>query len=94
MRIDKAPGIWLLTNRAAPQAQCNASRGQTPWRACFPRPALADLGIASITVAATPQTDTMIAGNQVTATGSFTRADNSTGAIADVVFTVDPFHTR
>ena len=36
----------------------------------------------------------MIAGNQVTATGSFTRGDNSTGAIADVVFTVDPFHTR
>jgi hypothetical protein len=55
---------------------------------------LAELDIASITVAATPQTDLMIAGNQVTATGSFTRGDNSTGAIADVVFTVDPFHTR
>ena len=31
---------------------------------------------------------------KVTATGSFTRGDSSTGAIADVVFTVDPFHTR
>jgi hypothetical protein len=28
------------------------------------------------------------------AAGSFTRGDSSTGAIADVVFTVDPFHTR
>src|SRR5262249_12963713 len=26
VRIDKAPGIWLLTHRAAPQSPCSANR--------------------------------------------------------------------
>jgi lipopolysaccharide export system protein LptA len=51
-------------------------------------------GITSINVAATAQTGLSIAGNAVTATGTFTRSDGTTGAIDDVSFTIDPFHSR
>jgi hypothetical protein len=34
-----------------------------------------------------------LAGNTITATGSFTRSDGTTGAIADVNFNVDTFHS-
>jgi hypothetical protein len=55
---------------------------------------LADLGIASISVAGTAQTGVSVAGNQVTATGTFTRTDGSTGSIGNVTFTTDPFDSK
>ncbi|MGY3448401.1 calcium-binding protein [Bradyrhizobium sp. USDA 4353] len=54
---------------------------------------LEQAGIASINVGATTQTGVSIAGNIVNATGSFTRADGTIGAIDDVSFTVDPLHS-
>ena len=55
---------------------------------------LAQAGITSINVASTAQTGLSIAANTVSATGIFTRSDGSTGAIDDVSFTIDPFHSR
>src|SRR5262249_55180647 len=55
---------------------------------------LAQAGIASINVAGiAAASGTTIAGNVVNATGSFTRTDGTTGAIDDVSFTTDPFHS-
>jgi hypothetical protein len=54
---------------------------------------LAQAGIASINVASTPGTGTSIVGNPLMATGSVTRTDGSTGAIDDVKFSTDPFHS-
>ncbi len=54
---------------------------------------LAQAGIASISLASTTQTGDTQAGNTITATGSFTRSDGSTGAVADVSFNVDTFHS-
>jgi hypothetical protein len=50
---------------------------------------LGQAGVASIGLAATTQTGDTQAGNTITATGSFTRTDGTTGAIADVSFDVD-----
>jgi Ca2+-binding RTX toxin-like protein len=52
---------------------------------------LAQAGIASINVAATAQTGVAIAGNDITATGTFTRSDGTTGTIDDASFATDPF---
>ncbi|MGB9367336.1 MAG: calcium-binding protein, partial [Xanthobacteraceae bacterium] len=54
---------------------------------------LADSGIASISVTDTPLGDVFNEGNQITATGSFTRTDGSTGTIADVLYRVDNAYT-
>lgn len=54
---------------------------------------LTELGITAIGVGGTASTAT-VNGNAVLATGSFTRADNSTGVIGDVGFTVDQQQTR
>ena len=54
----------------------------------------ADLGIASISVTGTAQQDLFEAGNQITATGTFTRTDGSTGTIADVLYRVDNAYTQ
>jgi Ca2+-binding RTX toxin-like protein len=54
---------------------------------------LAQAGVASISLASTTQTGDTQAGNTITATGSFTRSDGTTGAIADVNFNVDTFHS-
>ena len=54
---------------------------------------LQQAGIASIDLAAAAQTGDFVAGNQVLATGSFTRTDGSTGEVADVSFHTDDFHT-
>jgi Ca2+-binding RTX toxin-like protein len=51
-------------------------------------------GVASINVASTAQTSDTNAGNQILATGSFTRADGSTGEVDDVSFTTDPFNSQ
>ena len=55
---------------------------------------LAQAGIASITIASTPQSGDTIAGNQITATGTFTRADGTTGTIADASFATDAFESH
>jgi hypothetical protein len=55
---------------------------------------LQQAGVASISLAAVAQTGDTEAGNTITATGSFTRSDGSTGAIADVSFNVDTFHSK
>src|SRR5579883_3061384 len=55
---------------------------------------LPQAGIASINVAATAQAGMTIAGNQITATGTFTRTDGSTGAIADAAFATDAFNSH
>jgi hypothetical protein len=55
---------------------------------------LAQAGITSIGVTGTAQTGLSIAANAVNATGIFTRSDGTTGAIDDVSFTIDPFHSR
>ena len=47
--------------------------------------------IASINIASTPESQDTIAGNQITATGTFTWADGSTGTIADASFATDAF---
>jgi len=55
---------------------------------------LLDLGIASINVASTAQNGMSAAGNSIEATGTFTWANGSTGAVGDVVLTTDPFHSQ
>jgi hypothetical protein len=55
---------------------------------------LAQAGVVSISLAAATQTADTEAGNTITATGSFTRNDGTTGAIADVSFNVDTFHSK
>ena len=55
---------------------------------------LQQAGVASISLASTTQTADTQAGNTITATGSFTRVDGTTGAIDDVNFNVDTFHSR
>lgn len=55
---------------------------------------LNDAGIASISLTTTPQSGVTNAGNSITATGSFTRADSTTSAIAEVGFATDPFHSE
>jgi len=54
---------------------------------------LSSLNIVSISVGAT-DANTAIAGNTVTATGTFERADGSTGTVADVHLGTDDFNTR
>ncbi|MEA2997061.1 MAG: hypothetical protein QOG74_2610, partial [Alphaproteobacteria bacterium] len=55
---------------------------------------LADLGIASISVQSTPApAHSQIAGNPITATATFTRADGTTGTIADAQLHQDDFNT-
>lgn len=55
---------------------------------------LNEVGIASISLTSTPQSGVTNAGNSVTATGSFTRTDTTTGAVAEVGFATDPFHSE
>jgi hypothetical protein len=55
---------------------------------------LQQAGIASITVAATLQSGDTIAGNQITATSTFTRSDGSTDTIADASFATDAFDSQ
>ena len=55
---------------------------------------LAQAGITSINIASTAQTGDSIAGNTVNATGTFTFANGTTGTIADVSFSIDPFNSR
>jgi hypothetical protein len=55
---------------------------------------LQQAGIASISLAATAQTGDIQAGNTITATGGFTRTDGTSGAIAQVTFDVDTFHSK
>jgi Ca2+-binding RTX toxin-like protein len=45
-------------------------------------------------VLATEQAATFVNGNQVTATATFTRADGTTGTVADVSYQVDNIHTE
>lgn len=54
---------------------------------------LTELGITAIGVAGAASTAT-VNGNAVLATGSFTRADNTTGVVGDVGFTVNQQETR
>jgi hypothetical protein len=54
---------------------------------------LQQAGIAAINLASTPQAGVVDAGNLITATGSITRADGTTGTIADVAFKIDNFNT-
>ncbi len=53
---------------------------------------LAEAGIASISLTNTPS-NTLNANNEITATGTFTRTDRTTGTVADVVFRIDNFST-
>jgi len=53
---------------------------------------LADAGIASISLQNQKSTDTS-AGNSILSTGTFTRTDGTTGSMADVSFSTDPFHS-
>src|SRR5579883_976103 len=55
---------------------------------------LAQAGIASINIAATAQTGMTIAGNDITATGTFTWANGSTGTIADASFATNSFDSH
>lgn len=56
---------------------------------------LAELGIVSIGLAnAVPAQSTAVAGNTIARTGSFTRADGTTGGVADVAFTISETATR
>jgi hypothetical protein len=50
---------------------------------------LQQAGITSINLTPTLQSGDMNAGNQIMATGSFTRADGSAGSVADVSFQID-----
>ena len=54
---------------------------------------LAALGIKAINLD-TQDSNQVIAGNQVVATGTFTRNDDTVGAFAEVNFTIDTFLTR
>ena len=54
---------------------------------------LADYDITSISVASTPSTLTD-SGNDITATGTFTRADGTTGMVGDVELDVDNYNTK
>jgi hypothetical protein len=54
---------------------------------------LQQAGIASINLADMAQSGDMVAGNQILATGSFTRTDGSTAEVADVSFHTDNFDT-
>jgi Ca2+-binding RTX toxin-like protein len=51
-------------------------------------------GIAAINLASTVQHNLKVADNVINSTGTFVRTDGSTGAIDDVSFTIDPFHTK
>jgi Ca2+-binding RTX toxin-like protein len=55
---------------------------------------LGDLGIVSISVNGTAQNNVFVNGNQISATASFTRADGTTGSVADVWYAVDNTHTQ
>src|SRR5205807_1208447 len=55
---------------------------------------LQQAGIASITLASTLQTNDTISGNQVMATGSFTRTDGTVSTVADLSFHVDNMHSQ
>ncbi|NIJ21113.1 Ca2+-binding RTX toxin-like protein [Sphingomonas naasensis] len=56
---------------------------------------LTDLGIVSINLAATtPSQPTTVGDNQIVREGSFTRADGSTGQIADVALAINESNTR
>jgi Ca2+-binding RTX toxin-like protein len=50
---------------------------------------LQQAGIASINLTPTPQSGDLSAGNQIMATGSFTRGDGSAGTFADVSFQIN-----
>jgi Ca2+-binding RTX toxin-like protein len=56
---------------------------------------VSELGIVSISHAsAAPAQPTAIGGNQIVRTGSFARADGTTGAVADVAFAINETATR
>ena len=55
---------------------------------------LAEAGITSINLSSTAQTADTVAGNTINATGSFTRADGTTGTIADVTLSTDPVNSQ
>jgi hypothetical protein len=54
---------------------------------------LADAGVASISVTGTPLEKVFEEGNQITATGSFTHTDGTTGLIDAVRYRVDDAYT-
>ncbi len=54
---------------------------------------LAELSIVSINVTGTAQSGVTNAGNTVLATGTFTRANGSTGTLADIGLSADQLHT-
>ncbi len=53
---------------------------------------LADAGVASISLQSQTSTD-IVAGNSILSTGTFTRTDGTTGAMADVSLNTDPYHS-
>ena len=56
---------------------------------------LADLGIVSISLThAAPSQPTTVAGNAIAQLGSFTRANGSTGSVADVQLTINEAHSQ
>ncbi len=55
---------------------------------------LAEVGITSISLASTDESGVFVAGNQVTATGGFTRTDGSTSTIANVDLKIDNFDSQ
>jgi Ca2+-binding RTX toxin-like protein len=56
---------------------------------------LAELGIVSISLSsAAPAQPTAIGGNQILRTGSFARADGTTGSVGDVAFAINETATR
>jgi hypothetical protein len=55
---------------------------------------LADLGIASISVQSAAQDHVLVNGNQIEATGTFTRTDGTTGTAGDVLLHIDNVQTR
>ncbi len=55
---------------------------------------LAEAGITAINIGSTEAIDDVVAGNTINATGSFVRADGTTGTIADVTLTTNPFNSQ
>ncbi len=55
---------------------------------------LQQAGIASINLNATAQTNDIVSGNTIAATGTFTFTDGTTGNVDQVNFNVDSYHTQ
>ncbi|NOT15670.1 MAG: hypothetical protein HOP21_08885, partial [Methylotenera sp.] len=55
---------------------------------------LNDLGIASINITNTANSQTLANGNQLTNTGTYTKADGTTGSVADINLANDTFHRQ